>query len=267
MRSATDPRSLAARVARAGRTARAARTMMLDLDGTLAPIVARPEQATVPPDVLDRLDHLCRAGWSVSVVSGRPAASARSLVPVRDVRVFGSHGLEGPWPASLRPRLGSALARRLDRLARESEAIARREPGAWVERKPAGLAIHDRAVGASRTAAFRRALRDWLRGADLEELEVLRGKRILELRARGIHKGRVVEALGIGDGVRNDASLVAVGDDRTDEDLFRVLAGRGLAVRVGPPGVATVARARLTSPAAVALFLRHLADASARGGS
>lgn len=267
MRSAVDPRALAERVALAGTTAQAARTMMLDLDGTLAPIVARPEEAAVPPDVLGRLDDLCRAGWSVSVVSGRPAASARSLVPVPGVRVFGSHGLEGPWPASLRPRVGSTLSRRIARLAREAEAIVAREPGAWVERKPAGLAIHDRAVGASRRAAFRRALRAWLGSADLEGLEVLRGKRILELRARGIHKGRVLEALGIGDGVRNDASLVAVGDDRTDEDLFRVLAGRGLAVRVGPPGVATVARARLTSPAAVASFLRHLADASARGGS
>ncbi len=60
-----------------------------------------------------------------------------------------------------------------------------------------------------------------------------------------------------------DASLVGVGDDRTDEDLFRALRGRGLAVRVGRPGLRSAARCRLSSPVAVQRFLAELARADA----
>ena len=59
---------------------------------------------------------------------------------------------------------------------------------------------------------------------------------------------------------RRDASLVAIGDDRTDEDLFRELAGRGLTIRIGRPGIVTAADHRLASPAAVLRFLLRLVD-------
>lgn len=261
----TDPRSLATVVARAARMPRAARVLLVDLDGTLAPIAARPEDAEVPADALDGLDRLCGAGWTIAIVSGRSASSARRLVPLTRVRVFGSHGLEGPWPERRRPRVDPRTAGRLARLGRSAESLAERTPGAWVERKPAGFAIHDRAVEPARRTAFRRAVRDWIEPLDLDGIEVLPGKRIVEFRAAGVHKGRVLEALGFDRPSRHDPSLVALGDDRTDEDLFRALEGRGLAVRVGRRGGVTSARLRLASPKGVASFLRQLADASSRG--
>ena len=65
--------------------------------------------------------------------------------------------------------------------------------------------------------------------------------------------------LGRASARRRDESLVAIGDDRTDEDLFRAVGKRGLTVRVGRPGVRTAAEARLPSPAAVRRFLTDLA--------
>ncbi len=251
--------ALAARVARAARRPGAARTLLLDLDGTLAPLAPRPELARVPPATLEALRRLVAHGWRIGVVSGRPAAQVRAMVPLRGVRAFGSHGLEGSWAGRGPGRaVPQELRRRLAALARSAERLAGGTPGAWVERKPAGIAIHDRNVAPARVAEWRRRRSRWLALQELDGLERLGGKRVLELRPRGVHKGLAVKGVGLPR--RPDASLVAVGDDRTDEDLFRAVGGRGLAVRVGRAGVKTLARHRLASPRAVRRFLERLAE-------
>jgi len=251
--------TLADRVARAARRRGAARTLLLDLDGTLAPIVATPDAARVPTATLDALRRLIRNGWRIAVVSGRPASQVCRLVPISGLKVFGSHGLEGRWSRGAQVRVPAAVRRRLADVARSAEALAAATPGAVVERKPAGVAIHDRNVPRRRLGQWRRRLARWLDGLDLDGLEHLRGKRVLELRPVGVHKGLVAAGVRRRAGAAvPDRSLVAVGDDRTDEDLFRGLDGRGLAVRVGRRGVRTVAQARLASPAAVQRFLQRL---------
>jgi trehalose 6-phosphate phosphatase len=264
-----DPAELLAdRVVRAARRPGASRTLLLDLDGTLAPIVATPDAAEVPAGTLEALRGLIRGGWRIAIVSGRPAAQVSQLVPVRGVRVFGSHGLEGRWPRGTEIRVPRAVRRRLAELARAAATLAAATPGAAVEHKPAGVAIHDRNVAANRLAAWRRRLARWVDGVDLDGLERLRGKRVLELRPVGVNKGTVAETLPRKPGApRPDLSIVAIGDDRTDEDLFRGLDGRGLSVRVGRPGVRTRAEARLAAPAAVRRFLMRLARTSHRGSS
>jgi trehalose 6-phosphate synthase/phosphatase len=130
-----------------------------------------------------------------------------------------------------------------------------------VERKPAGVAFHDREVPAAHLRRWRRELRAWLERRDLEGLETLRGRRVVELRPRGVHKGsvagRLLERIP---GRRRDESLVAIGDDRTDEDLFRAIGKRGLTLRVGRAGVRTAAQGRLPSPAAVRRLLTTVAE-------
>ena len=133
---------------------------------------------------------------------------------------------------------------------------------------PAGVAFHDRKVPAADLAAWRRRLQVWLRRQDLADLEILRGNRVLEVRPRGVNKGQVARALIERIELRKlDESLVAVGDDRTDEDMFLELAGRGLTIRVGRPTLRTAAARRLPSPWAVGLFLKRLLelDAERRG--
>jgi trehalose-phosphatase len=256
--------ALAGEVARAARRPNATRTLLLDLDGTLAPIASTPDEASVPERTLAGLRRLLDRGWTIAIVSGRPAAQVRKMVPLRGVRVFGSHGMEGSWSGSeARPAL-KALRRRLGRLGRAAEKLAAGTPGVLVERKPAGIAFHDRKVPREHLTAWRRALHEWLAGQDLEGLERIDGKRVLELRPEGINKGLVVEGMPTPDDApRTDRSLVAVGDDRTDEDLFRALEGRALTVRVGGSLQESVAEARLRSPLAVQRFLIKLADLGA----
>lgn len=249
--------ALADEVGRAARERGACRTLLLDLDGTLAPIAPTPEAARVPPSVLGSLRRLVARGWTIAIVTGRPAADARRMLPVRGIRIHGSHGLED----GRRPFLPRVLRDRLARLAREGERLARTFPGARIEPKPAGIAFHDRGVAPARLAAWRRAVHRLLEEQGLDGFETLRGKRVIEIRPAGCHKGRVVERLSTlpAPGRRPDPSFVALGDDRTDEDLFRATRRFGIAVRVGRARRRTFANRRLPSPAAVARFLERLA--------
>jgi trehalose-phosphatase len=254
--SASHERKLAERVARAARRCGAARTLLLDLDGTLAPLAPTPDAAEVPPETLSALRRLLALGWSIAIVSGRPAADARAMVPIRGVRIYGSHGAEGESGGMKAP---DRLLRRLEKEAIELSAGIR---GVLVERKPYGIAFHDRLVKRGQLASWKRRLDEWLASQDLTGFERLDGKRVVELRPEGAHKGAVVERF---ETRGRDDSLVGIGDDETDEDLFRALRGKGFSVRVAPPRKKSIAEARLPSPLGVQRFLLRLAELSGSG--
>jgi len=256
----TAPAALAVDIARAARRRGAARALILDLDGTLAPIAARPRDARVPAATLRTLTRLVTEGWRIAIVSGRSAADARRLVPLPGVVIFGSHGIEryGAPSSSKRLRL---IARRVARIARASRGVTRGFAGVLVERKPFGCAFHHRALDARARARFLRRLRVWLSERDLRGLALLDGNRVVELRPAGLDKGVVVRRWHAARSAEpSDRSLVAIGDDRTDEDLFAACAHRGLTVSVGPKGRSTLARRRLGGTAAVHRVLSLLAD-------
>jgi len=254
---------LAARVHRASRRRGARRVLLLDLDGTLAPIAATPESARVPRGTLEALRDLAAQGWTLAIVSGRPSSQVRRLIPIRTVKIFGSHGLEGSWTGGRRTTLSPPIRKRLASLARDGAKLAATTRGARVERKPAGVAFHDREVPPTRLRRWRERLRAWLEEQDLNGLEALKGRRVLELRPLGVHKGSVAASLleRSPNPLHGDESLVAIGDDRTDEDLFKAIGERGLTIRVGRAGVGTAARERLPSPISVERFLTSLAEA------
>jgi trehalose-phosphatase len=252
--------ALADEVARAARRRIARRTLILDLDGTLAPIARTPEEARVPAATLDALGRLVAEGWKVAVVSGRPVDQVRAMVPVRGVLAFGSHGIEGRRGPRRAPALPRGTGERLTAIAAAAKQLARGTRGARVERKPVGIAIHDRAVAHEDLPAWRRRVRTFLAAQDLLGLELLRGHRVVEIRPHGHTKGDVLEFLAPQRGEPSfDASLVALGDDSSDDDLFRALWQRGLGVQVGRSGRISFATRMLASPAAVRRFLERLA--------
>ena len=262
VRAAAQPRTLVEEITRAARRPGAARALVLDLDGTLAPIVAAPRGACVPPSVLHTLSRLGRHGWRIAIVTGRPAAAARRLVPLPGVTIFGSHGIERGDAARVSRPLRAA-ARRADSIAREARGLVRKFRGVTIERKPFGCAFHHRALHGPARASFLRELRAWLAERDTTGLELLDGKRVVELRPAGRGKGSIVRLWPAARAVRNgDRSLVAIGDDLADEELFAALRGRGLTVKVGAAGEPTIARRRVAGTAAVARLLAAL-DAAA----
>ena len=234
----------------------------LDFDGTLAPIVARPEDGAPLAGIRELLRSLAtRADTRVAIVSGRGMADARQRVGVRGVYYAGNHGLEIHGPgvdrvheeaAAAEPRL-AALA---DRLRVALGGVA----GAQVEDKGLTLSVHYRRLAdPDRAGHVVRAVR--AAAATVPGVRLTEGKMVVEIRPdvdwdKGHAALFLVDAL-LAD--TPDAPAFFIGDDRTDEDAFAALAGRGPGILVAdaPPG-RTRASAWLRSPEEVLTFLRAL---------
>jgi trehalose 6-phosphate phosphatase len=242
--------------------------LLLDFDGTLAPIVDRPELAAMHPRsrlAIERL--LARDDVEVAIVSGRGLADARALARLEKILYAGNHGMEiegpdvrqvHPEAAAARPVLEAVASRLRQRLADVDGAI--------VEDKGLTLSVHYRLV--TEDGRFRVRQEVEAATAGEERIRVTEGKMVLEIRPRvDWHKGRAVEF--ILDRLRppGDAPVLYVGDDRTDEDAFRALARSGWRRAEGvlvaeAPVAETAARARVRSPEEVADLLQALADAA-----
>lgn len=249
---------------RAGR-ARAGRLFLaLDFDGTLAPIVPSPAEAALPAAARAALVSLAgRPDTDLAIVSGRALEDLCQRVGVADLYYAGNHGLEIEGPGiqevhqeatSARPRIAACAAALRGRLAPLQ--------GAVLEDKGLTLSIHYRMAPDSATAERIRAVA--LEGcADVAGLRATEGKMVVEVRPDvDWDKGRAVRFLleTLGAAVPAAGPALFIGDDRTDEDAFRALDGRGDGVIVAPnPPAHTAATAYLRSPAEVVRFLESLA--------
>jgi len=221
--------------------------LFLDYDGTLAPIVADPEAARPHPGVPALLGRLARR-HPLWVVTGRDLAALARLLPV-EVDAVGLHGAE-------EGRLGGATTRpALERYAGVLSALKAtvpRLPGVHVEEKGGAFAVHYRQAGDE--PAARRALERWAAAAP-EALEPIWGKKVVELRVRGLSKGTAVARLAA---AHPDRTPVYLGDDVTDEDAFRALhAAHPDAVTVKVGAGETAARYRLPDVAAAVAYLEE----------
>ena len=209
-----------------------------DIDGTLAPIVDRAEDAHVPEGVSLLLGRLGRRYGCVACVSGRSAAEARRLVGVGSIAYAGSHGAELLEPGSSRPRVMPAFKSwegRVRRFAEDRDAPELRQLRVRIEDKGPIAAFHWRSVpdeDAARTHIERIA-----HDAEAAGLATHWGRKVLEVRPPvPIGKGQAVRELVSRTGVR--AALFG-GDDATDLDAFDALAAMtrdgqlDAAVRVG----------------------------------
>ncbi len=253
-----EVRKLADRIRRAER-----RVLLLDYDGTLAPYTSNPAQARPDADLLQLLSGISRLPeMELHIVSGRGRDQLHQWLGGIDASLHAEHGL---WS---RQRGGKWVRRELkklppyDRIATILERHAERTPGALVERKSLGLAWHYRMAGSDGQAAAEKLEAELIPVARRHDLELLRGNKVLEVRPKGIHKGIIAEALARGS--RSPQLMVAMGDDRTDEDLFSALPKDGIAIHVGP--TPSAAPWRLADVAAARNFLGQLLDSGQAAG-
>jgi trehalose 6-phosphate phosphatase len=199
-----------------------ARTALLtDVDGTLAPIVARPEQVVVPAAASRLLARLSDRYALVGCVSGRRAEEARRLVGVEGIAYAGNHGLELLLPGDEQPRLDPSLQDRENGAAEFVTGLAAEElsaAGLRLEDKGPIQALHWRGAEDERDAEAR--AHEIAAEAGRAGLEPHWGRKVLELRpVGGGGKGAAVAAL-LESGI---AVAAYAGDDRTDLDAFRRL--------------------------------------------
>ena len=238
--------------------------VFLDYDGTLTPIVERPEDAHLPASMKEALERLA-AVCPVTVVSGRDVSFVVQEVGLPDVIYLGSHGFDivTPQGTTLSTGRENEFSAFLDSLD-ETETTAREKlsaiDGANVERKKYAVAVHYRQVADENVAEVERVVDELL--AIHADLRRSGGKKVFELRPDiDWDKGRAVcwtlEALGLADG---NTMPVYVGDDLTDEDAFTAIGSDGLTVVVGSDDRPSAAEYRVASVDDVRTVLLRIAE-------
>ena len=233
--------------------------LFLDFDGTVTPIVARPELAVLSGSVrllIKDLAALCR----VAFVTGRDLDDVIERVGVCGISFAGSHGYSVQMDDGYRIEFGQAYLDSLDHAANELCRDLEPLPGLQIERKRFAIAIHTR--GASETIALQASelITNFLDGHS--ELVLGHGKKVFEIRpAMDWHKGRAVRWM-MQRWQRAVPSLVPImiGDDVTDEDAFEEIAADGMTILVGDHGRTTRAAFGLPDVEAVEMFLGHVRD-------
>jgi trehalose 6-phosphate phosphatase len=196
--------------------------ILTDVDGTLAPIVERPEQARVPDEAREALAALSERFGLVGCISGRRALEARRLVGIEGIAYAGNHGLELLRPGEDEPSFDPALAGR-ERLAAEFagglDQAGLAAIGLRREDKGPIQALHWRGAGDEEAAESR--AREIAAEAELLGLHTHWGRKVLELRptdavGKDVAVGALIDAA-------DARAAVYAGDDRTDLDAFRRL--------------------------------------------
>jgi len=248
-------RSLSGTLAEVGRHKRL--RLLLDYDGTLVPLARSPELAAPDDELLTLLEQLTDTpGIQLDIVSGRSHETLERWFGDLPITLWAEHGFwHRSHPGQAWDAAFAVPADWMTRIEPILEQFAASTPGSHVEIKSASLAWHYR--GSPRDFGMRQAHELRLLLGDLlsnQPLEVLEGKKVIEVRWRGVSKRVVAQRVAAETG--SGTIIVAIGDDRTDEELFRALPSWSVTVAVGRP--LTTAAFRLDDHRAVRRILRLL---------
>ena len=230
--------------------------LMLDFDGTLAPIVPRPSDARIPDTAMPTLRKLQSSpAVDLAIVSGRGARDVRNLAGLADAHYFGSHGRERIRPGSAEVEAKPTGRSEIRMLCQHLEGELADIAGFQVEDKGAAAAAHYRNVDARHWERVERAVRQ---AAAVGSLNVSPGKRVFDITPDdGVDKGTAALEL-----LRELGGLpLYFGDDTTDETAFAALPDEAITVFVGPVERDSKARFHVNGPAEVHRALAWLAVA------
>ncbi len=202
--------------------------VLLDIDGTLAPIVRHADDAQVPEATRTLLIEIAKRYGLVACVSGRRAVTARQIVAIGSIAYVGNHGGELLRPAATQVEVDPELAtwaERVKEFAARAMTSERQRLRVRGEDKGAIFALHWR--GAPDEDAAAEAVAEVAREAEREGFAAYWGRKVLEVRPPlGLDKGSGIAKLlshDDGSGVSGMKAAVYVGDDSTDIDAFHGL--------------------------------------------
>ena len=223
--------------------------LAFDFDGTLAPIVARPDQAKVPEPVSRGLAGLARE-LPIAIITGRSVADVRPLLGFKPRYVIGNHGAEDPI-AGVQRAAGHALDGLRRRIATGAQALS--SAGVQVEDKRFSIALHYRLAPDAGAALV--CIEALLQGIE-PTLRRFGGKCVVNVLAAGLpDKGDALAAL-----VRRSNAQAAVfaGDDVNDEAVFMRAEPHWLTIRIGQDDPLSRAMYFLDSDVELALVLQRM---------
>ena len=235
--------------------------IFLDYDGTLTSIVQNPADAKISETTRKIVRRLAKQ-YSVAIISGRDLADVRKMVGIGDIAYAGSHGFDivGPSERHRDQKRGKRFLPALDHAEKDLSKALEVIPGARIERKLFAIAVHYRQVDRARLDELEERFDDVL--SRYPELKKTGGKEIFELRPNAEwDKGKALFSML--ESLYTDSSRVLpvyIGDDETDEDAFRALSKRGIAIVVGTEKRRTSAHYSLRNPDEVVQLLHELAS-------
>lgn len=236
--------------------------VFLDFDGTLTPIVSRPEDARLS-DRMRAVINALAAQCTVAVVSGRDLKDVQQRVNVPELYYAGSHGFDicGPENRRITHRQGEQFLPNIEEAAASLEHELRAIEGAHIERKKFAVAVHYRQASKGKSRQIERIVeqvRDRVGG-----LRMSSGKKVFDLQPDlDWHKGKAVRWL-MQDALRLDLRHILpvyIGDDLTDEDAFEELHQIGIGIVVDDADRPSRARYRLRDTDQVRTFLQLTAQ-------
>ncbi|XP_059618854.1 uncharacterized protein LOC132263214 isoform X2 [Phlebotomus argentipes] len=238
-------------------------TVLLDYDGTLAPIAAHPNDTKIPQETEEHLrDLVNRKDVFVAVISGRGVDDVRTKVSIDNVTFAGNHGLEILYPDGSRfnyPIPEDLQANYTTMVNTLNEKFT--SDGAWVENKKASLTFHYRNVPANLHGALKEDVRKTVESFGFRANQAhmaIEAKPPVEW-----NKGKAALYIlqnKFGNDWASKAKVFFAGDDTTDEDAMMVLKGQGKSFRISDDDqIQTYADYRLDSPFAVGKLLKWLA--------
>ncbi|KAJ6305462.1 hypothetical protein OIU78_020908 [Salix suchowensis] len=206
--------------------------MFLDYDGTLSPIVDDPDRAFMSKQMRATVRKLARF-FPTAIVSGRCRDKVYNFVRLAELYYAGSHGMDikGPAKGSKYKKgsegvvfqAGSEFLPMIDEVYKELVEKTKTTPGAKVENNKFCLSVHYRCVDEKKWSGLAQVVKSVLK--EYPKLRLTRGRKVLEIRPTiKWDKGKALEFLLESLGFANctDVFPVYIGDDRTDEDAFKV---------------------------------------------
>ena len=257
------------------RRLKAARRVLLlcDYDGTLTPIVERPDLAQLPEKTRQLLLTLARQShFTVGVISGRALADLRQMVGIDGIIYAGNHGLEieGPGISFINP-LAEEMRPVLQLIQQVLSKALSPIRGVFVENKGLSLSIHYRMVEEDKSDEVSNVFERVIATArSLGKVIITTGKKVYEVRPPvDWDKGKAISLLIEKYGkpkVKSELLPIFLGDDQTDEDGFKVIERHeGISILVGENIAGSAARYYLKSPAEVDEFLSLLIQPATKG--
>ncbi|WOL08690.1 putative trehalose-phosphate phosphatase 6 [Canna indica] len=239
--------------------------IFLDYDGTLSPIVDDPDSAFMTDAMRKAVRKLGRC-FPTAIVSGRCLDKVMSFVKLAELYYAGSHGMDikGPEKSTAKSILFQPAREFLPMIDEVNEALLENTksiPGVKVENNKFCVSVHFRCVEEKNWGALFEQVRSVLK--EYPKLRLTQGRKVLEIRPTiKWDKGKALEFLlrSLGFADCDDVMPIYIGDDRTDEDAFKVLRerGQGIGILVSKFPKETNASYSLQEPSEVKDFLTRL---------
>ncbi|KGN48762.1 probable trehalose-phosphate phosphatase J [Cucumis sativus] len=246
--------------------------MFLDYDGTLSPIVDDPDRAFMSDAMRKTVKTVARS-FPTAIVSGRRRDKVYGFVRLGELYYAGSHGMDIKGPTkdsnykkctqSVLFQPASEFLPMIDQVYKELVEKTKSTPGAKVENNKFCLSVHYRCVEEKKWSELAQQVKSVLK--DFPQLRLTQGRKVLEIRPTiKWDKGKALEFLLESLGFNNcsDVFPVYIGDDRTDEDAFKIIRerGQGFGILVSKFPKETSASYSLREPSEVMNFLQRLAE-------